>query len=218
MSFLTLLVLLLAWTVPGTAQPVRPDLSRIGAGQGARAFNRSMSSAQEGARTVVRLDARPGDGAALVDGVQLSDGVIELDLRGKDVAQQSFVGVAFHWVDSTTYDAVYFRPFNFRASGQEQRSHAVQYISHPTFTWQKLRAEKTGQFEKAIDPPPDPNAWFHARIVIARGKVEVFVNGATTSSLVVDDLGVAKNGGVAFWVGNGSDGSFANLTVTPAGK
>ena len=30
--------------------------------------------------------------------------------------QQSFLGIAFHVVDWTTYDAVYFRPFNFRAA------------------------------------------------------------------------------------------------------
>ena len=82
-------------------------------------------------------------------------------------------------------------------SAAEQRSHAVQYIAHPTYTWQKLRAERTGQFEKPIDPPPDPNAWFHARIVVANKKVEVYVNGAKTPSLVVDDLGQAASGGVA---------------------
>ena len=164
---------------------------------------------------MARLDARAGDGGALLDGVQLGDGVIEVDLRGKDVPQQSFLGIAFHVVDWTTYDAVYFRPFNFRAATEEQRSHSVQYISHPANTWQKLRAERPGQFEKAVDPPPDPNGWFHARIVVANGKVEVYVNGAATPSLVVDDLGEAKSGGVALWAGNGSDGAFANLTITP---
>ena len=85
---------------------------------------------------------------------------------GRTCPQQSFLGIAFHVVDWTTYDAVYFRPFNFRAASEEQRSHAVQYISHPGNTWQKLRAERPGQFEKAIDPAPDPDGWFHARIVV----------------------------------------------------
>ena len=179
-------------------------------------FNRHLTVAQEGDRTVARLDARMGDGGAWLDGVQLGDGVIEVDLRGKDVPQQSFVGIAFHVVDWTTYDAVYFRPFNFRAAGAEQRSHSVQYISHPVNTWQKLRTERPGQFEKAVEPPPDPNGWFHARIVLANSKVEVYVNHANTPSLVVGDLGAHKSGGVALWVGNGSDGAFANLTITPA--
>ena len=60
----------------------------------------------------------------------------------------------------------------------------MQYVSHPANTWQKLRAERPGQFESAIEPPPDPNGWFHARIVLANGKVEVYVNGAAKPSLV----------------------------------
>jgi hypothetical protein len=201
------------------AKPIQPDLGRLGGGQGAQIFNRGVTVAKEGDRTVVRLDARTGDGGAWLDGVQLGDGVIEIDLKGKDVAQQSFLGIAFHVVDWTTYDAVYFRPFNFKAAA-ESRSHGVQYVSHPANTWQKLRAERPGQFEKAVEPAPDPAGWFHARIVLANSKVEVYVNGAATPSLVVDDLGQSNSGGVALWAGNNSDGAFANLTITqtaPAG-
>ena len=212
-----LFLLLAGWPVQGRQQPppIQPDLGRLAGGRGAQVFNRSLTTQREADRTAARLDARAGDGGALIDGVQLGEGVIEVDLRGKDVAQQSFLGIAFHVVDWTTYDAVYFRPFNFRAAGQEQRSHSVQYISHPLNTWQKLRAERPGQFEKAIDPPPDPNAWFHARIVLANSKVAVYVNGATAPSLVADDLGEAKSGGIALWAGNGSDGAYASLTITP---
>lgn len=210
---LSLLLAAPAW--PQVPPPVGPDLGTLADGHGAQVFNRSLTAGSEDGRAVARLDARPGDGGALLDGVQLSEGVVELDLRGKDVAQQSFLGVAFHWVDWSTFDAVYFRPFNFRATTQEQRSHSVQYVSHPANTWQKLRAERPGQFEKAVEPPPDPNGWFHARIVVAGGKVEVYVNNAAAPSLVVEDLGDAKSGGVALWAGNGSDGAFAALKITP---
>jgi len=200
--------------------PITLDLARLTEGKGGQIFNRALTVTSEGGRTVARLDARAGDGGVLLEGVQLSEGVIEIDLKGKDVAQQSFLGIAFHVVDWTTLDAVYFRPFNFRAGGAEQRAHAVQYVSHPANTWQRLRAERPGQFEQAIDPSPDPNGWFHARIVLAGGRVEVFVNGAAKASLAVEDLGAAKSGGVALWVGNGSDGTFASLRITatsPAG-
>ncbi len=211
-----LFVLVLAASAAGQPlQPIRPDFARLADGQGAQVFNRTLTTAKEGDRAVARLDARPGDGGALLDGIQLGEGVIEVDLRGKDVAQQSFLGIAFHVVDWTTYDAVYFRPFNFRAPEAERRAHSVQYVSQPANTWQKLRAEKPGQFEQAIDPPPDPDAWFHARIVLAGSKVEVYVNNAMKPSLVVDDLGEHKSGGVALWAGNGSDGAFAGLTITP---
>jgi glyoxylase-like metal-dependent hydrolase (beta-lactamase superfamily II) len=192
-----------------------PDLATLADGKGARVFNRALTVAGEGDRTVARLDARAGDGGALFDGVLLGEGVIEVDLKGKDAAQQSFLGIAFHVVDWTTLDAVYFRPFNFRAGSAEQRSHAVQYVSHPSNTWQRLRAERPGQFERAIEPPPDPDGWFHARIVLAGGRVEVFVNGAAKPSLSVEDLGAARSGGVALWAGNGSGGAFANLRITP---
>ncbi|HNX49415.1 MAG TPA: MBL fold metallo-hydrolase [Thermoanaerobaculaceae bacterium] len=198
-----------------TPPPMAPDLGSLADGHGAQVFNRKLTAGTEDGRAVARLDAAGGDGGALLDGVQVSDGVIEVDLRGKDVAQQSFLGIAFHWVDWTTYDAVYFRPFNFRAAEAEQRSHSVQYVSQPANPWQKLRAERPGQFEKAIEPPPDPNGRFHARIVVAGGKVEVYVNNATAPCLAVEDLGEAKSGGVALWAGNGSDGAFASLKITP---
>lgn len=213
-----LFVLSLLLVAPGRAQvppPIAPDLGALVNGHGAQVFNRTLTAGTEDGRAVARLDARPGDGGALLDGVQLSEGVIELDLRGKDVAQQSFLGIAFHWVDWSTFDAVYFRPFNFRAATEEQRSHSVQYVSHPANTWQKLRAERPGQFEKAVAPPPDPNGWFHARIVVAGGKVEVYVNSAAAPSLVVEDLGEAGSGGVALWAGNGSDAAFSGLKITP---
>jgi glyoxylase-like metal-dependent hydrolase (beta-lactamase superfamily II) len=196
-------------------QPLTPDLGRLIDGKSAQVFNRTLSVATEDGRTAVRLDAKPGDGGVLLEGVQLGEGVIEVDLKGKNVAQQSFLGIAFHVVDWTTLDAVYFRPFNFRAATPEQRAHAVQYVSHPANTWQRLRAERPGQFEQPIDPTPAPADWFHARIVVSGGRVEVYVNGAAKPSLSVEDLGAAKSGGVALWVGNGSDGAFAGLRITP---
>jgi len=101
----------------------------------------------------------PGDGVAYVEGLEFTKGTIECDVRGKDIQQQSFVGVAFHGVDGTSYDAIYFRPFNFRTKDPARRAHAVQYISHPTYTWQKLRAEQPGRYEQPVNPVPDPNEW-----------------------------------------------------------
>ncbi len=198
-----------------TPKPFSPDFGRLSDGDGGQVFNRVFTTGTEDGRVVARLDSRTGDGGVLLDGVQLGDGIIEVDLKGKDVAQRSFLGIAFHVVDWTTFDAVYFRPFNFRGADAERRSHSVQYVSHPAHTWQRLRAERPGQFERAIDPPPDPNNWFRVRIVLANSRVDVFVNGASTPSLSVEDLSPHKSGGVALFVGNGSDGSFANLTITP---
>jgi hypothetical protein len=178
--------------------------------------NREVTLASEGPRQFLRLDEREGDGIAWWPDLALADGTIEVDIRGKDVMQRSFVGVAFHGVDETTYDAVYFRPFNFKAADPARRVRAVQYVSPPAHTWSKLREEQPGRFEKGVLPVPDPNGWFHARIVVKSPDVRVYVNGSEQASLEVMQLSTRKTGWVGVWVGNGSGGEFANLEVMPA--
>jgi hypothetical protein len=195
---------------------IEPDLAALAESNGFKVFNRSASSVSDGARKGARLSENSGDGVAYLPGVELTNGTIEFDVKGKDVQQQSFVGVAFHGVDGTTYDAIYCRPFNFRAEDPARRSHGVQYVSHPTHTWQKLRTEQPGKYEQAVNPVPDPNAWFHVRVVVASPKVSVFVNDAKEASLVVDQLSDRKKGLVGLWVGNTSGGDFANLKIVPA--
>ena len=195
---------------------LEPDLAKVAAGEGWKVFNRSASTIEEGGKRGVRLDQKLGDGMARLEGYDFINGTIEFDVRGKDVFQGSFVGVAFHALDEKTYDAIYFRPFNFRSDDAARRSHGVQYISHPANTWQKLRSEQPGIYEKPVEPPPDPNAWFHARVVINKPKVSVFVNDAKIPCLTVEQLSDRKGGWVGFWVGNGSGGDFANLKISPA--
>ncbi len=178
-------------------------------------FNRSASSLGDGTRKGLRLTASPGDGVAYLRGIEFGNGTVELDIRGKDVQGQSFVGVAFHGVDGTTYDAIYFRPFNFRTDDPARHAHAVQYVSEPTYPWQKLRTERPGIFEQPVSPAPDPNAWFHVRVVVASPKVSVFVGDAKQPSLVVTQLSDRTKGLVGLWVGNGSGGDFADLKIIP---
>jgi hypothetical protein len=202
--------------IVGQKKAIEPDLAGLAEGKGLTVVNRSVSSLSDGTKKGVRLGEQPGDGVAYLQGIELTNGTIELDVKGKDVQQQSFVGVAFHGVDGTTYDAVYFRPFNFRAEDPARRVRAVQYISHPTYTWQKLRAEQPGKYEQAVNPVPDPNAWFHVRVVVASPNVSVFVADASGPSLVVNQLSDRKKGLVGLWVGNNSGGDFANLKIVPA--
>ena len=178
-------------------------------------FNRGASSLTDGTRKGVRLNEQPGEGVAYLRGIEFSNGTIEFDVRGKDVQGQSFVGLAFHGVDSTTYDAIYFRPFNFKTEEPARHSHAVQYISQPAYPWQKLRAERPGVFEQPVSPAPDPNAWFHVRVVVASPKVSVFVGDAKQPSLVVNQLSDRTKGLVGLWVGNTSGGDFADFKIMP---
>jgi hypothetical protein len=183
--------------------------------EAAKSHNRALTYFKEGTRSGLRLDERQGDGLAWWPDLMFAAGTIEFDVRGKDVAQQSFVGLAFHGLDTQTFDAIYFRPFNFKSTDAARRAHGVQYISHPAFPWEKLRADRPGQFEKEVSPPPDPNDWFHVAVVVQHPRVRVFVNGLKTPSLEVNQLSDRKRGWVGFWVGNGSGGSFANLSVGP---
>jgi hypothetical protein len=195
---------------------ITPDLGALAEAKRLTHVNRAVTSLVDGARRGVRLSAAPGESPAILPGIELGNGTIELDIRGRDVAQQSFVGVAFHVVDGTTYDSIYFRPFNFKAADPVSRGHGVQYVSEPTYTWQKLRTEQPGRFEQAVNPVPDPNGWFRARIVVASPQVRVLIADAKDPCLVVNLLNERRSGHVGLWVGNNSGGDFANLTVTPA--
>jgi len=182
-------------------------------------INAESQLVAEAGRRVTRLAPiggnRKGSNVALaiVDGSALGEGTIDVDLKGNGDGQASFLGVAFGITDASRYEAVYFRPFNFRAGDDEHRGHAVQYIAWPEHTWERLRAASPGVYEAAVAPVPDPAAWFHARVEVAATKVSVFVDGAPTPSLVVDRLAPAK-GSVALWV-DSQPGAFANLRVSP---
>lgn len=191
------------------------DLHRKGTLQ---AYNRTATAFSEANKTGLQLNEQPNTGAVWLTGETFGEGTIELDIQGNDRLQRSFVGVAFHVQDSTHYEGIYFRPFNFRAEDPVRRIHAVQYISLPSFDWEVLRKDRPGEFEKAVVPAPDPNAWFHARIEVGAEEVRVFVDRSPTPSLVVPRLTRESSGGVGIWVGNQSGGKFANLQITRSKK
>lgn len=176
--------------------------------------NREVSTkmADPGKIEAIGFDAQQGDGIAIYQNLEFENGTLELDIKGKDVMQRSFVGIAFHIQDEETFNAVYFRPFNFKIP--ERSGHSVQYISHPEFTWRKLRTDFPEQFENPVNPVPDPNNWFHAKVVVEWPRVKVFVENSNEPSLDVKMKSSFKKGKIGFWAGNGSDGWYKNLVVT----
>jgi len=155
-------------------------------------------------------------GLMVLKNYDFSTGVIEFDVRGRDVLQRCFVGFAFHIQNDSTYDAVYFRPFNFHNADSVRRTRTVQYISQPTYTWRKLRADYPAQYEKKVIPVPGAEDWFHVKMVVDHKNVSVFVNDATQPSLVVQKLTATTHGRLGLWVGDPTEGDFANLRITPA--
>ncbi|HLP17210.1 MAG TPA: hypothetical protein VK470_13185 [Bacteroidota bacterium] len=153
-----------------------------------------------------------GDQVIWLKDFRFENGTIEFDAKGKSgPPQSSFIGIAFRIVDKDTFDAVYFRPFNFRSPNPMNKSHSVQYTSHPSWTWTRLRNEHPGEYENAIDPAPDGDGWFHARIVVHRPDVRVYVNGAYDPSLRVKELSGRRGGSIGIFC-NGF-GIIANLKI-----
>lgn len=159
----------------------------------------------------VHLSTGTGDGIVWLKTLSFKNGTIDLDLKGRDLRGQSFVGLAFHGLDRTNFDLVYFRPFNFKSP--EKKGNSVQYVSQPEFTWQRLRQEHPGVYENEPIPTPDPNEWFHATIVVNHPRVQVYINNSSEPSLTVEQLSTRKNGWIGFWVGSNSEGEFKNLKI-----
>lgn len=180
--------------------------------------NRQIEAVTENGRQAIKMSEAPGDGLAILNDVTFSSGTIEFDVKGRNVMQESFVGIAFLVQERSRYDAIYFRPFNFMNADTARRHRAVQYISQPDYPWEKLREQFPGKYEHKVSPVPDPDSWFHAKVVVDGKKVSVFVNDSKSPSLEVVRLTDVQTGKVALWVGNGSNGSFANLTITHAKK
>jgi hypothetical protein len=175
--------------------------------------NRSISLYDSAKRTIVHFDAREGDGVAWIRNAGFTTGIIEFDAKGKDILQQSFVGIAFHGMNDSTYDAVYFRPFNFQSRDTIRKSHSVQYVCMPKYGWYYLRENYPGKYENALTQIVQPTAWFHAKIVVAKNSITVYVNGDSKPSLIVQPLADYSKGKIGFWVGNNSDGDFSNLSI-----
>jgi hypothetical protein len=204
-------------SLSGSAQvaPGKYDLFTLLENNKLEVFNRKVATFLEKDKKGIRFSKNENDGIAWITGVVFSNGTIELDIRGKDQYQQSFVGVAFHGVDNNTLDAVYFRPFNFLSSDPVRKIHSVQYVSQPDKTWQVLREQFPGKYEKAVITATGGNEWFHAKIVIEYPVVTVYFNGSKEASLTVEKLNKRMSGKIGIWVGNNSDGDFANLQITP---
>lgn len=214
----TLLLALLSASsqVEGQAVPDTTfNLSLLAKGEMWAVFNRAVTIEEDEQNRGIYLNEKAGQGIAWLPSFEIGDGVIEVDVKGRNEPGRSFVGIAFHGVNAENYEAVYLRPFNFRAESEAGRSHSVQYVLVPSHEWHRLRTKHPGQYEAAIASPPAPDAWVHLRLELDGPTVRVFIDRASEPALVVDRIGVVERGWIGLWVGHGSDGAFANLKVSP---
>jgi hypothetical protein len=164
--------------------------------------------------------SRGGPPGAGSPGSPFSDGVIEAEVAGAPApgaaaGARGFVGIAFRVrPDLRTYDAFYLRPTNGRADDQVRRNHAVQYISHPDWTWDRLRREAPEKYETYVDLVPD--AWTRVRIEVRGAQARLYVHGQAQPTLIVNDVktGAGARGAIALWIGTGTVAHFRDLRVS----
>jgi hypothetical protein len=158
---------------------------------------------------------------ARIEDLEFSNGVIEVELAGAPATDapegaRGFVGVAFRLQpDNRTYDAFYLRPTNGRADDQERRNHSAQYISHPEWTWSRLRKETPSKYESYVDLVP--GVWTKIKIEVRGTVARLFVHDNEQPTLIVNDVksGAQAKGAVALWLDAGTVAHFRNLRITP---
>jgi len=209
---LTSLIVMLSFAA-FAQRPMAPDLHRAFQHHKIDVYNRDLSLINEEGYHGIRLSKAFGEGIAWMKDITFSTGTLEFDVRGEDLKQHSFVGIAFHGQNDSTYNAIYLRPFHFHAQDTVSQNRMIQFISLPVFTWRKLRAEFPGQFESHIAPPPEPNAWVHVRIEVTGDTISAYINENREPSLVVHPVASLPAGKVGFYVADTSGGDFANLSI-----
>ncbi|QGK73475.1 hypothetical protein [Flavobacterium sp. SLB02] len=178
-----------------------------------KSVNREIKIVSSDSGAYLKILESKKEGILWLAARDFKNGTIEIEMRGKDVFQRSFIGIAFHGVDDIHYDALYCRPFNFFAKDSVRRIHAVQYISHPDFTWEKLRNEKNAVFEKEIINPPNPNDWFRMKLVIDKTNVKAYINNTTLPSLIVEKLSNPNPGKIGLFTADSSGGDFKVIKI-----
>jgi hypothetical protein len=159
-------------------------------------------------------------GLAIVNGIAFRDGTLDVDVAGRRgkyavADDRGFIGLAFRVsANADRFEYIYLRPENGRVDDQVRRNHSTQYASHPDFPWPRMRKEWPEKYESYVDL--ETGTWTHMRIVVSGTTARLFVHQAAQPALVVSDLKLGTTeGGVALWIGAGTEGYFANLRVSP---
>jgi hypothetical protein len=172
-----------------------------------------------------RLDkTRSGNGPSFaIVHRDFTDGTIEADigaeLTGKGAPDdRGFAGLSLHiGPDFETHETVYLRMTNGRLNvpppPPPRIDRAVQYVAHPDFHFEASREAFPGRYEKGADIAL--GHWHRLRLEVEGRHLRALVDGIEV--LTVDDLHFAgRRGPVGLFVGDGSRGFFANLSVLAA--
>jgi hypothetical protein len=157
-----------------------------------------------------------GEAYAVLKNVDFQNGTIEVELAGRPAASafaaaRGYIGIAFRLKDGR-FEYIFLRPTNGRVDDQVRRNHSTQYCSFPDFDYTRLRKESPEKYESYVDL--EPGAWTRYRITVQGTTARLFVHGAEQPALVVPDLKLGDvSGGVALWIGPGTEGYFTGVSV-----
>ena len=160
-----------------------------------------------------------GEAYAIVKGSTFHNGAIEVELAGRPAAgagegARGFIGIAFR-LQNGKFEYIYLRPTNGRADDQVRRNHSTQYSAHPNFSFAAARQQSPEKYESYVDL--EPGVWTRYRIMVEGTKARLYVHGASQPCLIVNDLKLGDaSGGVALWIGPGTEGYFSGLEIKAA--
>ncbi len=106
-KYLTIFGILISIQSYSQNKNIELDKSKI------KLVNRKYISIEDIEPNVIALDAQNSSGLAIINNIEFESGIIEFDILGENNPGKSFVGIAFNIQNDTTYEAIYFRPFNF---------------------------------------------------------------------------------------------------------
>lgn len=181
--------------------------------QNLKASNREISYKTSGVKKYINLSFDKEVGLLWLPVEDFKNGTVRIVMRGRNEFQRSFIGIAFHGLNDSVYEAVYCRPFNFLSVDSVRRIRSIQYISHPLFTWQKLREEQSSVFEKEVINPPDPDDWFSMTLVIRDKIIKAYINDNEIPSLTVGKLNDISSGKIGVFVADNSGGDFESIDI-----
>ena len=160
-----------------------------------------------------------GEAYAVVKDAVFHNGTIAVELAGRPAgsaggAARGFIGIAFR-LQNGKFEYIFLRPTNGRADDQVRRNHSTQYSAHPDFSFAVSRQQAPEKYESYVDL--EPGVWTRYRITVEGTKARLFVHGATEPCLIVNDLKLGdSSGGVALWIGPGTEGYFTGLDIKAA--
>ncbi|MBW8772787.1 MAG: hypothetical protein JF590_05795 [Gemmatimonadetes bacterium] len=146
-------------------------------------------------------------GVALVRNAAMENGTLELDLAATDTT--TFLGVVFRAASPRFSNVIFLRP---GSSGTEE---AIQY--GPAFNtlgvaWQVYHYDGAN----AVAEVPR-NRWIHLKVELDGQVARLYLDSATTPTLVVPRVVASGGAGLGLWAGPFGRGAYySNIRYTPA--